>query len=623
MNARWLGLLLILFCLALGASCNGQVALGGPQPGTDAGSGVPPGVSPPTGTLARASKVDLLLMIDNSASMGDKQDLLKQAVPDLVGRLLDPLCVDAATGAVYGNSNAGACTQGKPEFAPVKDLHVGIVSSSLGGRGSDVCDGTDPVGLGATRHDDDEAHLLVRTAGGGTLSDSQAPDGVLAFGPGGMTSSKDFKDALQSVVAGVGEFGCGLEAQLEAWYRFLIQPDPYANIVVDTRDVDGRRRQLQGFDGTILRQRRAFLRPDSLVAVVVLTDEDDSTADPLTIGGQGWAYMAKRFPGSIGGGAARGTSTCDRDPTSTDCTTCAFPGHANDANCQMPGDIESTTNQPQPGYYPARDDELNVRFFHMRQRYGVDPQFPIARYVTGLASAKVPNRDGEHAASPSNDPYDPRHDYIGTQNCTNPLFAASLPSGPGEELCNLATGPRSANLVVFAVITGVAPSLLSPTLDDAAWRRIVGRDPSSWDYSGVDAHMLQSIGPRSGLPPPSASDTGDPDNGREWDTQGSDLQYACTFTLPAPKDCADPRFAGACDCTKTGPNPPLCNGAIQVRGKAYPAIRELAVARALGDRAVVASICPSTLDPTQPAYGYRPALRALGDRMSKSLVPNE
>src|SRR5262249_18188210 len=107
---------------------------------------------------------------------------------------------------------------------------------------------------------------------------------------------------------------------------------------------------------------------------------------------------------------------------------------------------------------------------------------------------------------------------------------------------------------------------------------------------------------------------------REWDTLGSDLQYACTFALPAEKDCTDPRFMGACDCTAAGPNPPLCNGATQIRGKAYPSIRELSVARALGARAVVASICPSQAAPPDPAYAYRPALRALGDRMARSLV---
>src|SRR5262245_13169155 len=38
-------------------------------------------------------KIDLLFMIDNSRSMSDKQAILQQAVPDLVNRLVNPICV--------------------------------------------------------------------------------------------------------------------------------------------------------------------------------------------------------------------------------------------------------------------------------------------------------------------------------------------------------------------------------------------------------------------------------------------------------------------------------------------------------------------------------------------------
>src|SRR3970040_1536768 len=40
--------------------------------------------------------IDLLLMIDNSASMADKQATLADAVPQLLGQLVQPNCVDAA-----------------------------------------------------------------------------------------------------------------------------------------------------------------------------------------------------------------------------------------------------------------------------------------------------------------------------------------------------------------------------------------------------------------------------------------------------------------------------------------------------------------------------------------------
>src|SRR5262249_55674381 len=111
---------------------------------------------------AAGDKVDLLFMIDNSRSMGDKQEHLSEAVPDLVTRLINPNCLDA-DGNIKGVSKNGDCTafgstdQVKPEFPPVHDMHVGIVSSSLGGRGSDQCpdDGKNPTNTALDTHNND------------------------------------------------------------------------------------------------------------------------------------------------------------------------------------------------------------------------------------------------------------------------------------------------------------------------------------------------------------------------------------------------------------------------------------------------------------------------------------
>lgn len=40
--------------------------------------------------------IDLLLMIDNSSSMADKQTVLAAAVPQLLGQLVQPNCVDSS-----------------------------------------------------------------------------------------------------------------------------------------------------------------------------------------------------------------------------------------------------------------------------------------------------------------------------------------------------------------------------------------------------------------------------------------------------------------------------------------------------------------------------------------------
>src|ERR1700690_2665049 len=63
-------------------------------------------------------KLDLLFMIDNSASMGDKQALLAQGVPDMINRLVTPNCIDAM-GNPLGPSTGGQCANGKLEFPPV------------------------------------------------------------------------------------------------------------------------------------------------------------------------------------------------------------------------------------------------------------------------------------------------------------------------------------------------------------------------------------------------------------------------------------------------------------------------------------------------------------------------
>jgi hypothetical protein len=79
-------------------------------------------------------KVDILFDIDNSASMGDKQAYLAQAVPQLITRLVQPNCVDP-----QGNTKTQAALDGtcpgfvndptvNAEFPPVHNLHIGIVS---------------------------------------------------------------------------------------------------------------------------------------------------------------------------------------------------------------------------------------------------------------------------------------------------------------------------------------------------------------------------------------------------------------------------------------------------------------------------------------------------------------
>ena len=91
--------------------------------------------------------------------------------------------------------------------------------------------------------------------------------------------------------------------------------------------------------------------------------------------------------------------------------------------------------------------------------------------------------------------------------------------------------------------------------------------------------------------------------------------------LPEARDCATPGTYAGCDCEDSTNDNPLCevNAATglrtdQVRAKAYPGVRQLAVLKGLGDQGVVGSICPSQIeDASTPDYAYRPAIASILD----------
>jgi hypothetical protein len=627
----------------------------------------PVGQQPPTTKVnftstvsqQQVDKVDLLFMIDNSASMGDKQSILSDAVPNLLLGLLQPKCVDLNGAAIPGKSadpngnkaNNFNCPAGsEPEFRPVTDMHIGIVSSSLGTFGGDVC----PDGGRLNDH----GRLLNLVKGGAPLPDA-APSNFLSWFPTNdenadatrhpkpptpaITDLTKLNASFQNLVTGIEQNGCGLEAQMESWYHFLVQPDPFTKITLDAAN-QADLGKADDVDTELLKQRADFLRPDSLVAIIVLTDEDDSSPDPLALGGQGWAFAANQFPGSTvfrADGktttAPRATSACATNPGSPDCTSCGFAATCNQADpacAKIKNDPECQKNG---GYYGPAEDQLNVRYHRMKERYGIDPQYPIKRYVDGLTKTKVPDRTSEHAQKPRN-PADPSKGrdiggYQGLGKCRNPLFSKNLPRDVGADICNLQASTRDASLIFFAVVGGVPNKLLhfdpnsteNSRITNDDWNAILGRDPLNYDYTGIDPHMIQSISPRDGVPGPSATrgDNGsDPVNGRDWSTAADDLQYACTFDLPTPRTCTqgDP----SCDCANAAKNPPLCGTALgnQLKAKSYPTTREFEVVRALGDQGVIASLCPITLagDKQAPTYGYNPAVKTIIDRLKNALT---
>jgi len=598
-------------------------------------------------------KIDLLFMIDNSSSMSDKQEILKEAVPVLLSRLVSPICVDVDGKPTGVNAQAnGQCPddRGRPQFNPVGDIHIGVISSSLGAHGGMASHDGLPADAQCAEpsavvvNPDDQGHLI------GSVRPEQLPlgktwnnSGFLAWDSSGMAGSNDAKGLVtvfQDMLGAVGERGCGYEASLESWYRFLVDPEPPARVSRAgkttvrgsqlTLNPDGSRGACVGCDEVLLAQRKAFLRPDSLVAIVMLSDENDCSIRDDT---SGW------FVGSTSA-MPRATSPCESNPNDPCCRSCAqeepngppsgCPALASDANCQK-------IVAPQKyATLPALQDSPNLRCYDQRRRFGFDLLYETSRYVDALTKKTLPLQ-----SAPG-------------KFVKNPLFDGG----------NSRRGDRDPSLVFLAGIVGVpwqdiaddaslrGPGLTYLTAQELTakgrWRALLGDPSADPPLPPSDPFMVETPGVRVGtntiagvsISPSSSGDPhANPINGHEQNIPKlDDLQYACTFPLKTPKTCTD--SAGQnCDCApKNGSskdvveaNSPLCQGGAtintQTAAKAYPGTRELSVLQGLGDNAIIASICPKVIvaaDPSNPAsdpnYGYNPAVNAILERLKIELA---
>jgi hypothetical protein len=555
-------------------------------------------------------QLDVLLMVDNSLGMADKQGKLSTALRVLMERFTRPVCVDAAGVPTGARSDGNRCASGAPEFPPLTDIHVGVITSSLGDHGSnDVCSDTQnqanlSTGSAASQYND-RAQLLpsVRVDTGDT--------DFLSWNGGDDNDLDSFALQTNVQIIAAGARGCGYEAQLESWYRFLIDPEPIGEVssdgAVGTRGPVNR---------VVLDQRAAFLRPGSAVAIVMLTDENDcSIIDEDQT--QAWLVGFKGGVGAINWHMPRSTSSC-ANPNDACCRPCT----ANPAPGCPENDGDSACSQGQS--LPLNEDSMNLRCFAQVKRFGIDFLYPTSRYVQGLLSRAIAPR-------------------FGGADVENPLYA----------------GGRDPSDVYLAGIVGVPWQDIS-TEDswsgsdlkfmtaaelerNGRWDVILGEPELG--IPPTDPFMLESIDPRpSGAPHPliptaivGPADGGfNPINGWEFVANASrdELQFACTYDLSFPRspaECdADPD-ACPCNADEYGYQSPLCEGgspedtATQIRDKAYPSLRELEVLRAAGSRAVVASVCPKNVevpngDALDASLDYNPAAHALADRMTESFA---
>jgi hypothetical protein len=500
--------------------------------------------------------------------------------------------------------------------------------------------------------------------------------GFLAWGNSDLPSPSqpDLDKAgviFTDLVKGLDEKGCGLEAQLESWFRFLIDPVP-PTLPIGAPDGDGNTHRT-GSDDTLLNQRKAFLRPDSLVAIVMLTDENDCSIRDTDVGWVG---------ADTGSSIQTGSTPCATNPNDPNCFSCSICGRPNSpAKCATY--CPNLTAQPET--WDDGEDQINIRCWHQKRRFGYEFVYPTSRYVVGLTKKVLcPDQtfgdmdcDCTYAKSigASCDPGsrqmpNPLYSTVVGTNSNNQevigyadsiartdnsaVFLAGIVGVPWQDIGNTDTNGNLAYIPVTdpAWTGGASSNQPANAGSGGIWAQIYGDDNAN--IVPADVHMVESLVPRDGLAGPTAAAGTDPFNGHEYNTARGDLEYACIYTLVQPHDCLCPDSDAKClyqnpnDCCRTHydidyaktPNSaayfdkPLCdytaNPVTQVAAKGYPGLREIAVLHdyALSNAAeskgnsIVASICPKDLTVGQeksPGYGYNPAVAALINRLKEKL----
>lgn len=210
-------------------------------------------------------KVDLLLVVDDSSTMGEEQQLTVAELPRVVQALV--------SGDYDGD--------GVQEINSFRSIHVGIVDTDMGVgdvTGVAHCD----TGFG------DDGLMRVRRASPpvGCSADYSGtyPGNVFDFTVGVPTTPAAFA-ADVGCIAALGTDGCGYPFALEAALKAIsLVPTATGDSPVNWTHAGYRPPTF--YAGTFGHggdpaTNGAFLRPDSVLAIVVVTDQDDcSTGNP-------------------------------------------------------------------------------------------------------------------------------------------------------------------------------------------------------------------------------------------------------------------------------------------------------------------------------------------------------
>jgi hypothetical protein len=216
--------------------------------------------------VERIDTVDLLFVVDNSGSMQEEQEKLKEQLPRLVEIL--------TSGDKSGD--------GRPDFAPARDLHLGVVSTDMGLP--DVVENIDPQAKCQGIGDDGQLQHQAEASTDATACPGTDGSGLYPLFLSHSTGDDD--EALVhdfGCISTLGIDGCGFEMPLEAALKALWPAAP-ANLLPEQQQLGItflRNRPPHG-DGT----NQGFLRgvpynePEqvSLLGIVVVSDEEDCSA---------------------------------------------------------------------------------------------------------------------------------------------------------------------------------------------------------------------------------------------------------------------------------------------------------------------------------------------------------
>lgn len=535
--------------------------------------------------LGPAERLDVVFVVDDGLSASLGHPSVAGSLPYFIDRLTTPRCTNGF-GRIVDNPGPGApCEVGRRDFAPVADVHVAVLSSSLGSP-ADTCAGPTPNPA------DDRARPLTANLAGGVVPTYQDL-GFLAWDPNqvadppGEGDQEALASALRDVVLGAGGDGCAFPAPLEAVRRFLVDPAPPLELVRE-----GEVTVPRGVDEELLALRDAFLRPDSAVLVVVVTDRDDCS---LAYGPEApGAYRVAQTLGGDGEPARmrRAREECVADPDDPCCAPCGEAG----PSCP-PSPLCSASPT-----LSAAEDPLSLRCFEPARRFGRDDRFPLERYRAALSETTITTAQGE---------------------VDNPLFV----------------GGRRRERVLFAAVTGVpwqdlAIARTSPAeglvpATEAPWELLLATP----EGPAQDPLMVPSLTPRTGenpvtgdalAPPEAPSPSANPINGHEH-ALADRPQYSCIYPLPTALSCG----AGDCECvagaiqtnpvcqTDEGPYAPT-----QRFGRATPAPRLLRLTRELGLQGILGTVCTAPVTTaSSPAFGIKPSIDAVIRRLVPVLVP--